>query len=51
MESMIHGKIGVSLQIEENGVEYRHIDPKLTFNISILQALSEEGKLDKVNSR
>ncbi|TRZ51881.1 recombinase family protein [bacterium] len=50
IESMLDGKIEVSLETD-NGVDHWDINPKFTFNLSILQALSDEGKLDKVNPR
>ena len=49
VESMIDGKIIVSLAVEENGVEHWDVDPKFVLNLAMLQALSEEGKLGKVN--
>ena len=51
IEAMITDRIGVSLEVEENGVEHWGIDPKFTLNINILQAMAEEGLLAKVNSR
>jgi hypothetical protein len=51
VESMIDGKIGVSLESEENGVEHWGINPIFSFNIKILQTLSEEGGLGSLNPR
>jgi hypothetical protein len=48
---MIDGKIGVSLEREENGIEHWDIYPKFSLNINILQTMSEEGLLGSVNPR
>ncbi len=51
VESMISDRIAVSLEVKENGVEHWDIDHNFTFNINMLQAMSEEGLLGSINPR
>jgi hypothetical protein len=51
VEATVCDRIPVSLAVEENGAEHWDIDPIISFNINILQALSEEGGLGSIYPR
>jgi hypothetical protein len=51
VESMIDGKIVVSLEREENGVEHWDGYPIFSLNINFLHDLSEEGLLGSIDPR